>query len=97
MKTEQQYSQIEKKTLGLHWGAQKFQGYLEEQPFTLVTDHKSLQYIMAPSKAVPSTAVAHLQRWCVFLGAFTNKIEHRNTRQHCNWDGLSRTGTRKPS
>ena len=46
----------------------------------LITDHKPLQYIIEPGKAVPSTAAAHLQRSCVFLGTFTNKIEHRGTR-----------------
>ncbi len=81
-KTERQYAQIEE-ALELYRGTRKFQCYLEGRPFTLVTDHKPLQYIMAPSKAVPSTAAARLQRWCVFLGAFTYKTEHRGTRQHC--------------
>ena len=45
---------------------------------------------MAPDKAVPSTAAARLQRWCLYLGAFSYHIEYRSTTHHCNCDGLSR-------
>ena len=68
----------------------KFQTYLEGRHFTLVTDHQPLKYIMDPGKAVPVTAAARIQRWCLFLGALSYSIEFRDTKQHANCDGLSR-------
>ena len=87
--TEKKYAQIEE-ALSLVWGVKKFQAYLEGRRFTLVTDHKPLKYIMEPGKAVPVTAAARLQRWCLFLGAFSYQIQYRGTKQHANCDGLSR-------
>ena len=87
--TEKKYSQIEKEALSLVWGV-KFQTYLEGRHFTLVTDHQPLKYIMDPGKAVPVNAAARIQRWCLFLGAFSYSIEFRGTKQHANCDGLSR-------
>ena len=88
--TEKKYSQIKKEALSLVWGVKKFQTYLEGRHFTLVTDHQPLKYIMDPGKAVPVTAAARIQRWCLFLGAFAYSIEFRGTKQHANCDGLSR-------
>ena len=87
---EKKYAQIEKEALSIVWGVKKFQTYLEGRRFSLITDHKPLKYIMDPGKAVPVTAAARLQRWCLFLGAFSYTIQHRNTKQHANCDGLSR-------
>ena len=70
-KTEKKFAQIEKEALALYWGVRKFQTYLEGRPFTLITDHNPLKYIMDPGKAVPA---ARLQRCCFFLGAFSYKI-----------------------
>ena len=88
--TEKKYSQIEKEALSMIWGVKKFQTYLKGPHFTLVTDHQPLKYIMDPRKAVPVTAAARIQRWYLFLGAFSYSIEFRGTKQHANYDGLSR-------
>ena len=45
---------------------------------------------MDPGKAVPVTSAARIQRWCLFLGAFSYQIEFRGSKQHANFDGLSR-------
>ena len=87
---EKQYAQIEKEALSIVWGVWKFQTYLEGRKFTLVTDYKLLKYIMDPGKAIPVTAGARLQRWCLFLGAFSYDIKFRGTLQHANCDRLSR-------
>lgn len=55
-----------------------------------MTDHQPLKYIMDPERAVPATAAARMQRWCLFLSGFCYKILYRNTKQHGNCDGLSR-------
>ena len=88
--TEKKYWEIEKEALSLVWGVKKFQTYLEGRHFTLVTDHQPLKYIFDPGKAVPITAAARIQRWCLFLGGFLYSIEFRGTEQHANCDGLSR-------
>ncbi|XP_022800043.1 uncharacterized protein K02A2.6-like [Stylophora pistillata] len=87
--TEKKFSQIEKEALSLVWGVKKFQMCLEGRHFTLVTDHQPLKYIMDPGKAVPVTAAARIQSWCLFLGAFSYNIEFRGTQQHANCDCLS--------
>lgn len=45
---------------------------------------------MDPGKAVLVNTAARLQRWYLFLGAFSYKIEYRGTQQHSSGDGLSR-------
>jgi len=88
--TEKKYAQIEKDALGIVWGVKKFQSYLEGCHFKLQTDHKPLKFIIDPKKAIPVTSAARIQRWCLFLGAFSYEIEHRGTKEHVNCDGLSR-------
>ena len=75
-----QKQRIEKEALTLVWGVKKFQTYLEGRHFTLVTDHEPLKCIMDPGKAVPVTAAARIQRWCLLLGAFSYQIEFRGTK-----------------
>lgn len=71
-------------------GVKKFQQYLEGRHFTLLTDHQPLKYIMNPGKAVPMTAAARMQQWCVFLSAFSYAIDYQRTDKHANCDGLFR-------
>ena len=66
-----------------------------------VPGESPLKYIMDPGKAVPVTAAARIQHWCLFLGeehfhtassilgAFSYSIEFRGTKQHANCDLLS--------
>jgi hypothetical protein len=56
----------------------------------MIRDHKPLQYIMPPGKAVAATSAPRLQRWCLLLGAFRYEIECRSTKQRANCDELSR-------
>ena len=68
--TEKKYSQIEK-ALGIIWGVEKFQNYLEGRHFKLITDHQPLKFLMDPKRAVPATSAARIQRLCLFLRAFS--------------------------
>ena len=68
----------------------KFQSYLEGRHFTLVTNNQPLKYIMDPRKAVPVTAAARIQRWCLLLAAYSYQIEFLGTKKHAICDGLSR-------
>jgi hypothetical protein len=89
-KTEKHYSQIDKEALALVWGVKKFHTYIFARHFTLRTDHKPLTAIFSPTKAIPATTAARLQRYALFLSGFDYEIEHRSSTQHCNADGLSR-------
>ena len=89
-KTEKHYSQIDKEALALVRGVKKFHTYIFARHFTLRTDHKPLTAIFSPTKAIPATTAARLQRYVLFLSGFDYEIEHRSSTQHCNADGLSR-------
>ncbi|CAB4009321.1 Transposon Tf2-9 poly [Paramuricea clavata] len=82
-------SWIEKEALALVWGVKKFHTYIFARHFTLRTDHKPLTAIFSPTKAIPATTAARVQRYALFLLGFDYEIEHRSSTQHCNADGLS--------
>ncbi|CAB3996901.1 Hypothetical predicted protein [Paramuricea clavata] len=84
------YSQIDKEALALVWGVKKFHTYIFARHFTLRTDHKPLTAIFSPTKIIPATTAARVQRYALFLSGFDYEIEHRSSTQHCNADGLSR-------
>ena len=88
--SEKNYAQIEKEALSLIFGIKKFNTYLYGRKFTLVTDHKPLTSILGPKKGVPTLAAARLQRWAMFLSAYSYDIQYKNTLAHGNVDGLSR-------
>ena len=62
LKSEQNYSQIDKEAPALVFGVQKFHTYLYRRKFTLVMDHKPLTSIFGLKKGVPSVAATRLQR-----------------------------------
>lgn len=90
VRNKEKYSQFEKEDLSLVWGVKKFQSYLEGRHFTLVTSNQPPNYIMDPRKAVPVTAAARIQRWCLLLAACSYQIEFLGTKNHAICDGLSR-------
>ena len=84
-KSERNYVQIEKQSLGIIFGIKKFHQYLYGRKFLLVTDHKPLVTLLGPRSGIPTLAAARLQRW-----AYQYEIEYRSTLKHANADCLSR-------
>ena len=66
-KTEQNYAQVEKETLAIIFGIQKF---ISTWKFLLVTDHKPLTTILSPKEGLPALAAARLQRWAIMLSVY---------------------------
>ena len=89
-KAERNYSQIEKEALAIVFSVKKFHKYLFGRCFSLVTDHKPLLSILSAKAEVPSVAAARMQRWAIFLSAYSYDIEFKGTKMHANADSLSR-------
>ena len=88
--TEKKYSQIEKEGLACIFGVNRFRSFLYGHHFSLITDHKPLQSLLAGNKPVPVQASGRIQRWALTLAAFEYTLEFRTTSQHSNADALSR-------
>ncbi|XP_040197550.1 uncharacterized protein K02A2.6-like, partial [Rana temporaria] len=74
-KAESNYSHIDKEALALIWAIKKFHLYLYGREFTILTDHKPLLQIFSPDKGISQTTAARLQRYALFLGAYSYKIQ----------------------
>ena len=82
---EQNYSTMEREALALVEGIKKFQPYLHNHKFTVVTDHSSLRWLMNVKDAS-----GRLARWALLLQQYDFNIVHRPGRIHGNADCLSR-------
>ena len=68
----------------------KFYQYLFGRDFVLYTDHQPLVTIFSLTKAVPTVAAAHLQRWAFLLSSHKYTIKYKKGNEHQNTDSLSR-------
>ena len=87
---EKKYSQLEKEGLAVIFGVKKFRQYLLGRSFTIVSDHKPLQYLFNESRVTPTLASARIQRWSWTLGAYHYNIEYKPGQHNGNADMLSR-------
>lgn len=71
--TEQRYAQIEKESLALVWGVERFHFYLFGRTFELITDHKPLETIFGPR----SKPCARIERWVVRLQSYKARVIYR--------------------
>ena len=87
---ERNYSQIEREALAIVWSVRKFHRYLYARKFVLCTDHKPLEMIFDPYKALSEVASSRIQRWGMFLTSYRYTVEFRPTGKHANADMCSR-------
>ena len=87
---EKKYSVTELECLAVVKAIDHFAVYLWGRPFTVVTDHRALQYLDS-SRHLNS----RLTRWALQLQQHSFKTRYRPGRKHWNADGLSRQSWRE--
>ena len=86
---EKKYSQLDKEALSIIFGVKSFQQYLQGRHFTIMSDHKPLEYLLGENKPIPVLASARIKRWALILSAHDYEIQFRPGQQHGNADVLS--------
>lgn len=71
--------------LAIVWATQYFRPYLFEKKFTIVTDHKPLQWLFSIKEPNPK-----LVRWRLKLSEYDNEIVYKKGQNNTNADALSR-------
>ena len=82
---ESRYASVEKECLAIVMAVQHFAVYLVGQRFTIVTDHRALQYLHTMHNSN-----ARLTRWTLAMQPFEYDVKYRPGAQNGNADGLSR-------
>ena len=72
--TEKRYSQLEKEALAIVFGIERFRTYIYGLQFTLVTDHKPLEYLFNKTCSKPSMRV---ERWRLRLQPYNFIVVYR--------------------
>ena len=87
---ERKYAQLDKEALAIIFGVKRFHQYLYGRNFTILSDHKPLQYLLGQTRGIPAMASARIQRWALTLSAYSYTIGYKPGAAHANADGLSR-------
>lgn len=83
--SESNYSVSEQECLAIVWSIKKLRYYLQGRKFTVITDHKALQWL-------DNTKLSNsrLMRWSLILQEFNFDIQYRKGILNTNADSLSR-------
>lgn len=82
---QRNYNTTELECLAAVLSVKKFRGYVEGHPFTIITDHSSLKWLMSQRDLS-----GRLARWSLKLQAFDFNIEFRKGSENTLADALSR-------
>ena len=82
---ELKYPTVEKEALAVVFAIKQFKHYLTDKPFTVISDHRPLQWLHSQKDHT-----GRLGRWAIQLENLNYKIKYRPGRVHQNADCLSR-------
>ena len=82
---DKNYGSCEGECLAVVWATQHFREYLFGTPFTLITDHEPLKWLMKTNKTT-----GKLARWSLLLQEYDMKVIHKRGIMNTNADCLSR-------
>jgi hypothetical protein len=82
---ERNYTSYKGEMLAAVWAVKTFRPYLHGRPFTLITDHAPLKWLMTSKSLTGQYA-----RWAMVMQKYQFEVEHRAGTQHTNADTLSR-------
>ena len=85
---EKNYGSCEGECLAVVWATDHFREYLFGTPFTLITDHEPLKWLMQTNKTT-----GKLARWSLLLQEYDMKVVHKRGSLNTNADCLSRYPT----
>lgn len=83
-KTEQNWSTYEKEAFAIRWAVERFEDYIRTGGATILTDHKSLEWIA-------SATSGKVRRWALYLQQFDLQIQHISGEVNHVADWLSRS------
>lgn len=87
-KAEQNYSTIEKESLAIIYCVNHFRPYLYGNKFTIMTDHKPLEWLHSVKDPT-----SRLIRWRLKIAEYDYKVIYKAGKTNCNADALSRNPT----
>ena len=87
---EQNYLQIERKSLDIVFGTTKFRQYLMGRQFKLLTDHKPFIILLEEHKSVTQLALTRIKRWALLLSAYNYTVEYITDKENVFADFLSK-------
>jgi hypothetical protein len=82
---ELNYSPTDGELMAVVWAVKLFRPYLWGTPFTIITDHKALQWLQTTRNLT-----GKLARYAITLQEYDFQVQHRSGAQHGNVDSLSR-------
>lgn len=88
---ETRYHINEQECLAVVWAIKRYRPYLEDKPFTVVTDSRALTWLQQTKDHR-----AKLTRWALLLQEFSFKVRHCAGRDNELADSLSRNPTDQP-
>ena len=89
-KAERNYSQLDREALAIIYAVKRLHKFLYGRRFTIVTDHKPLEYIFKPGANKSGHANQRVIRWAVFLSGYDYEVVGRRSQEIPVADMLSR-------